>query len=70
MFAQRPQRMDVLIGPSKVVSTLNIGLPASGIRDCSGIQEEISSASNELSASIDSPTIKRMIPPIDMGAEM
>ena len=67
-FVHLPQRTDVRIGSSKVVSTLNIGLPASGIAIFSGAQEDIACESKVGSPSMDSPAKRRIIPPIDSGA--
>ena len=67
-FVHLPQRTDVRIGSSKVVSTLSIGLPASGIAICSGAQEEIACESMVWSSPLDSPTRRRIIPPIESGA--
>ena len=58
--------MDVFIGSCKVVSTLNMGLPASGIRVASGTHEETSSVLSP--PLIDSPMIRSPRPAREMGA--
>ena len=70
IFAHLPHKIDVLNGSSRVVSILYIGLPASGMYDALGVQGSSTDPAFRSSASIERPSIKRMIPPIDNGAEI
>ena len=65
-FPQAPQRTDVLMGSSKVVSTLNITLPASG--SVSGLGAQFGSASRSISdLPLDSAIKRRGNPAISSG---
>ncbi|GIS49929.1 MAG: hypothetical protein Ct9H90mP24_2210 [Methanobacteriota archaeon] len=66
--AHLPHSIDVLIGSSKVVSILNIGLPASRNSMAEGSHssfKEISQGSFPMAI----PTINRITPPMERGAE-
>ena len=66
--AHLPHRIDVLMGSSKVVSILNIGLPASRISIADGSHSlEIWDFAPLSPMFI--PTINRITPPIERGAE-
>ena len=65
-FPHAPQRTDVLIGSSKVVSTLNITLPASG--SVSGLGAQFGSASRPIwDLPLDSAIKRRGNPAISSG---
>ena len=66
--AHLPHSIDVLIGSSKVVSILNIGLPASRNSMAEGSH---SLCKGDFSASLPMviPTINRTTPPMERGAE-
>lgn len=65
-FPQAPQRTDVLMGSSKVVSTLNITLPASG--SVSGLGAQFGSASRSIwDLPLDSAIKRRGNPAISSG---
>jgi len=63
-----PQRIDVRIGGSSVVSTLNITLPASGILEASGSQSATETGSTSISSSMLRPNKSNPAPARANGA--
>ena len=69
ILAHLPHSIDVLTGSSKVVSILNMGLPASGISVATGSHSSAISADFSLLFPIEIPQISSITPPIERGAE-
>ena len=70
IFAHLPHNIEVLTGSSRVVSILNIARPASGMNEALGIQDSCANSVFPSSLSIERPRIRRIIPPMDNGADI
>ena len=70
ILAHLPHNIEVRIGSSRVVSILNIGRPASDINEAFGVQESCALICLLSSASMLSPRMSNIIPPIDKGTDI